>query len=99
MYILGERKHFEFSTHCQVDCRNSRGRQTVPERAQLWSRDPLEYIWNIAMWAPASLFRRFTDTKLHGTGCVKIWKTRRKISLDIAYGYFLQCMLCMYFMF
>ena len=27
-------------------------------------------------WARASLFRRFTDTNVYGTGSVKIWKTR-----------------------
>jgi len=33
--------------------------------------------------ARASLFRRFTDTNVYGTGSVKIRKTRRKISVDI----------------
>ena len=32
-------------------------------------------------WVQASLFRRSTDTNVYGS--VKIWKTRRKISLDI----------------
>ena len=35
------------------------------------------------VWALASLFSRFTDTNVHGTGSVKIWKTRHKISLYI----------------
>ena len=36
------------------------------------------------MWARASLFRRFADTNVYGTGCVKIiWKTRHKISADV----------------
>ena len=30
---------------------------------------------HIAVWARASLFRRFTDTNEYGTGFVKIWKT------------------------
>ena len=34
-------------------------------------------VWAIiAMWANASLFRRFTDTNVYGIGSVKIWKTR-----------------------
>jgi len=35
------------------------------------------------MGARASLFRRFTDTDVHGTGSVRIWKTRHKISVDV----------------
>jgi len=41
---------------------------------------------HIAMWdARASLFRRFTDTNVYGTAVPLkcIWKTRRKISVDI----------------
>jgi len=34
-------------------------------------------------WARASLFRQYTDTNVCGTGFVKIWKTRHKISMDI----------------
>jgi len=37
----------------------------------------------------ASLFRRFTDTDVYGTGSVKIRKTRHEIYLDIRI--FLQC--------
>jgi len=36
-----------------------------------------------ALWACASLFRRFADTNAHGTGSVKIWKTPHEISVDI----------------
>jgi len=37
----------------------------------------------IAMWTRVSLFRQFTDTNVHGTGSVKIWKTRHEMSVDI----------------
>jgi len=41
------------------------------------------------MSAGASLFCQSTDTNVHGTGSVKIRKTRHKISVRI--GPFLQC--------
>jgi len=34
-------------------------------------------------WAWASLYCQFTDTHVYGTGCVKTWKTRHEISVDI----------------
>ena len=33
---------------------------------------------HITVWIRVSLFSRFSDTNLHGTGSVKIWKTRHK---------------------
>ena len=30
------------------------------------------------MWVRASLFRRFTDTNVHGAGSVKVWKRATK---------------------
>jgi len=39
--------------------------------------------YTIAVWARASLFRRFTDTNVYGTGSVKIRKTRHEISVVI----------------
>ena len=43
-----------------------------------------DIFWRVfPMWARASLFRRFTDTNACGTGSVKIWKTRHKMSTDI----------------
>jgi len=47
---------------------------------------------HIAMWAQASLFRRFTDTNVLGTGSVKIWKTRHKMPVDV--WIFLQHTVC-----
>jgi len=35
------------------------------------------------MWAHTSLFRRFTDTNVYGTGSFKRRKTRHKISIDM----------------
>jgi len=44
------------------------------------------------MWARASLFRRFADTNVYGTGFFyKIRKTRHEMSVDIRM--FLQCVL------
>jgi len=42
---------------------------------------------HIAMRACASLFRRFTDTNLYGTGSVKIWKTCHKVSAIFGFFY------------
>ena len=46
--------------------------------------------WNNEAWTHIamsawrdSLFRRFTDTNVYGTGSVKMRKTRRKICVDI----------------
>jgi len=41
------------------------------------------------MWAGTSLFRRFTDTNVYGTGSVKIWKTATEYPW--MYGYLLRC--------
>jgi len=35
-----------------------------------------------AMWARGSLFRKFTNTNLYGTGSVKTWKACHTISMD-----------------
>jgi len=36
-------------------------------------------VWaHIAMWARTSLFRRYTNNNVQGTGFVKIWNTRHK---------------------
>ena len=51
---------------------------------------------HIAMWARASLFRRFTDTNVHGTGSVKIRKlaTKYPTALDIRTNIFLSTVQC-----
>ena len=41
--------------------------------------------------ARASLFRRFTDANVCGTGFVKIWKARHKISVDIRIFFYSVC--------
>ena len=45
------------------------------------STEPFSY--EFVMWACAPLFRQFTATNAHGTGSVRIRKTRHKISVYI----------------
>jgi len=59
------------------------------------NRRNIEALAHIAVWARASLFRRFMDTNVYGTGPVKVRKTRHNIFVDIRiFFYGLDLIIC-----